>query len=560
MDTGYEPSRVHRLVRHTLESIDRLDAIGSSDPVATDALRTVRLARANLEDHWMPALRDIERSAPMVRWRRSRLGTLGLRPLAARGESLPDHLRPGGLAAATIPTKRREELLGQLDWLERRALSGHIGPGAPTTPVLAELAADLATWVRRDDRFAAELVALSTSNMIVGRLLSEARFPPSFASRVVMQMAVPHGPETGVDHDRYAMSLSIALDSLVDDAHACLDLLLDERTTFALASWEDLDPAMLGRFVTSGLLGAVQNDPSRLADGYQVLQFLTAATNQPLDGGVSAGMAIGVSSSLHPYLATLAPAIRGEGDDPVVVRRVTPEVELGTYDQLVELFGALVRVPPAQGHIGRALEVFATEVFETIGGEAPHRVEVGYVVNVADLIGDARQNEQCELMLVAAADEARNHQLGNILGSASNVLMLAGGSGATARAAVSLALETVTAWGAPATPRQIPGAEPALNPYDVITVAAITTVATDRRARRSAGLDSVSPTQWGDVARLLDGINRAVDPHDRTDRVQRLDDWVDSEVPALSAYLYELRKTPGLHALREGDEERCPDE
>ncbi len=559
MDAGYDPGRVHALLRYTLEAIDRLDALASADPVAADALRTVRLTRANLEDHWMPALRDIERRAPMVRWRRSHLGSLGLRSLPALGEALPDHLRPGPVVAVASTAARRKELLGRLDWLERTAVNGDTEPGAPTAQELADLADDVAFWVQRDDAFATEIVELSTTNMTVARLLGSGSFPSTFSSRIVREMAVPNGPDSGVDRDRYAASLGVALDSLVDDPEACLELLLDPQTAYSLAAWDLLPPGPLGSFVASGLLTAVERDAERLVDGYEVVQFLTAATNGPLDDGMSPGMAIGVATALTVYIDTLAPAIHAEGDAPVTVRRVSPEVELGTYDDVVDLFGALVRVPEAAGQLGRALATYTTGVFERIGGDAPSRKEVGHVVEFADLLRDARRNEQGELLLTAAADEARNRQLGNLVGSGTNVLLLAGGVGATARAAVNLAFDTVASRLAPVTPGEVPQVRNVLDPFDLITVAAITAMQRDPTTRHVAGLDSVTQSQWDEVDRRLDELDRANGPRSRTDAAQRLYEWIDDEVPALSTYLFELHKAPGLHDLRESDDDADPD-
>ncbi len=123
MDAGYEPGRLMQLLHRTVEAIDTLSDLTSSDPAATEAIRTIRLTRRNLEDHWMPALRDIEHSDTMVRWRASRLRTFGFRHLGALGEPLPDHLQPSGTAAVPIPVERRNELLGRLDFLERKAMT-----------------------------------------------------------------------------------------------------------------------------------------------------------------------------------------------------------------------------------------------------------------------------------------------------------------------------------------------------------------------------------------------------------------------------------------------------
>jgi hypothetical protein len=161
--------------------------------------------------------------------------------------------------------------------------------------------------------------------------------------------------------------------------------------------------------------------------------------------------------------------------------------------------------------------------------------------------------------LVAAADEARHRQLGNLVGSAANVMLLAGGVGATARAAVNLAFDTVAERLAPATPDEVPPARNVLEPFDLITVAAITAAERDPTARRVAGLGSVTSRQWDEVARRLDDVDRATGPGSRTDAAQRLYEWIDDDVPALSAYLFELHKAPGLHDLRESADDTKPD-
>ncbi len=68
MHTAYDPDRVRQLSMRTAMAIDALSMIGSTDPAAADALRTVRLLRRNLEDLWMPLLRQIEASRAMISW------------------------------------------------------------------------------------------------------------------------------------------------------------------------------------------------------------------------------------------------------------------------------------------------------------------------------------------------------------------------------------------------------------------------------------------------------------------------------------------------------------
>ncbi len=559
MDAGYEPGRVVQLTRRTLEAIDTLADLASTDPAAAEAIRTVRLTRSNLEDHWMPALRDIEGSDAMVRWRASRLGTFGLRSVSALGDSLPDHLRPGGVAALSIPVDTRHDLLRRLDLVERKAVNadadrtaGADPTGVPTKTELRALGRDLAYWVLRDDRFADELSELATSNLLIGQLLGETKFSSSFASSVVRRMAKPNGPDTSVDRDRYAESLSSALASLTDDPAACLDLLLDQPTAYALASWQSLDTAMLADFVVSGLHVAVEAAPDRLRDGYEVLRFLTRAANGPLDGGMSAGMAVGVASSLAGYIDTLAPAIEQEGETPVVIRAVSPSLELGTYDDLVDLFGAVVRVPDAQPALGTVLAAYTFETFERVGGEATTRPDVTHLAEFADLIGDASRTEQAELVMAAAVEEARRRQLSGLIGFGTNVALLAGGAGSVARAIAGQAVKLASNWRDQADPERLAEGHIPAQTYDLITLAAVAVAASDPSVRRNASLDDVTAAQWTEAKRQVATIEQLDDPHERMLAVGDLDYWIETSVPALATYLLELRKTPGMAELKEG--------
>jgi hypothetical protein len=324
----------------------------------------------------MPALRDIERSDAMVRWRSNRLGSARFRSLSVGITSLPDHLASGTPAVVTMSAQRRRALLAELDWLERRALSDDVAGSAPTEDELATLGRRLAAWIRHDDTFAERLVELSRVEH-AGRPAARRSEVPAVVRRCGR---TADGGTQRARHRRRPRSVCGVAEhrtvELADDPTACLDLLLDEPTAYALASWQALDTAMLADFVVSGLYGAVVIDPARLDDGYGVLQLLTRAANGPLDGGMSAGMALGVSTSLAGYIETLAPGVRQEGPTPVIVRAVDPPLELGTYDDLVDLFGSLLRVPEAQAALGTVLAAYTFETFERIGAmlsDAPTR-------------------------------------------------------------------------------------------------------------------------------------------------------------------------------------------
>ncbi len=426
----------------------------------------------------------------------------------------------------------------------------------PTERDLAGLGRQLASWVRRDSEFAEELVELSASNPLIGELLGKADFPGWFAGDVVRRMALPNGPEIGTVTDtgyhRYAASLDTALASMTDDAAACLDVLLDQHATHALASWHSLDASVLSDFVVSGLYEAVEADPTRLADGHRALGLLPRSSNGALETGMNAGMALGVAASLSGYLDTLAPAIEQEGATPVVIRAVDPPVEMGTYDELVDLFGAVIRVPEAQPAIGTAMAAYAFDTFERVGGHATSRPDVTHLADFADLIGDATRNEQAELVMRAAAEESRHRQFGGLIGSLSNALLLAGGATAVARTLAGQALRMAADWRAAGEPQRVADGQIPAHTYDLITVAAVSVAADDPSMRSNAGLDDVTDAQWAEARRQLDAIEQLDDPRERMLAVGGLDHWITTTVPALSTYLLELRKMPGMDELKEG--------
>ncbi len=557
MDTGYDPDRVHSLLRRTLESIDALDALASADPVAGDALRSVRLTRANLEDHWMPALRDIERSAPMVRWRRSQLGTFGLRSLSDLAESLPDHLRPGGSGTITIPAHRRDDLLGRLDLLDRKAIAADDGqerkamngpkwPGAPTTHDIADLADDVAYWVRRDDAFATELVELSTSNLTVAMLLGAASFPSAFGARVVQRMAAPNGPDTGVDRHHYAESLSVALDSLIDDPDACLDLLLDGPTIYALAAWDELDPTRLSNFVASGLMDSVLADATRVADGFEVVRTLTLASNGPLDDGMSAGMARGVALSMPVYFPRLSGGVFQTGGEPV---RITDYgLTLGTYDEIANLFGSVMRDDDAAGALGVALGAFTDQQLTREGLDLTTNGALTDVIHLSLLLDHGARSEQAQLIVEASAERARRDGLAGLLGTGASLALTAAGVGAAWRGAAALAIRTVTDAIDEVEPEQLAGASIASRQYQQIWMSAMANALDRPETLRAANRDPAIGAQVAEFRRRLDEIEACDDPLLRSELVIDLRSAAEGTV--VDEYMDDVTASQGLPTIR----------
>ena len=536
METAYDLALVRALGHRTTEAIEEIRSIRSDDPVAAEAMRTLKLTRRNLEDIWMPAIRGIERSDAMLSW-------------------VDAHLDPGSSIGVRVPSVGAQcdwtplspltddQLIDRLRWADRH------GAGFD----LDTLAHEMAIRVERDPSFGDRLVALAPTTPSIASLAARADFPAPFLAGIVTAMMWPHGPQTTADLDGFAAALSTALAALVDDPGACLDLLLDPAVLFGLASWERLDPDVVTEFTLSALHSAVVEDRTRLGDGYRVLQTLTTITNGPLDHGIEPGLALGVAGSMAGYIETLAPAIRLEDSYPVLVvdEQQGIEIELGTYDDLVDLFGALLRDGPAQAALGAVLGAYTTTIVTELGGDITIRPGLEYVTRFADLVGDASRAEQAELVVEAAAEQARRRQLGAVIGFGVTAALALGGAGSLAREVTSRAMALATEFAGRVGVGEIRGGRIPAFTYDLITVEALRVVSTDRGERRRAGLSSVSRSDWQEISSRLDRID-AADESARTADVLRLDRWIETEVPVLAGYLNRIRSVPGMDELTEG--------
>jgi hypothetical protein len=543
VEVGYDRDRIRALSRHTRDAIAGTFEVRSSDPAAADALRAVRLLRQNLEDHWMPALLDIERSEAMVSWNRAR---------QLVGDGRPPGSGPLAECGWTpLSGLRDDDLLGQVTWWDRQRPTGFDAPPTRFEERLDTLATELALRVARDAHFADRLVSLAATHPLIGSLTGRARFPAGFTSRVVTAMVRP-GPVATADVDHYAEALSVALTALVSDPAACLDLLLDPVVLHGIASSSRLDPEAVYEFVLSGLHTSVLAEPGRLVDGYRVLAQLTALANGPLDGSIHPGLALGVAGSMVGYVDTLAPAIRQEGTYPVLVAGDGFEIELGTYDEVVDLFGVVLRDAEAQAALGIVLAGYVTAVVTRNGAAIVEGPGLQYVSRFADLIADATLTERAELVMDAAAEEARRRQIGGMIGFGLTMASALVGAESPARAVVSRAVTMATNAIAHVDPAEMPDARIPSTTYDLVTVVALGVVTADRSERSRAGLDAIDGTDWDEVARRLAEIDSEDDPDEHTRKILRLDHWIEAEVPPLAAYLVRIRSAPGMDELTEG--------
>ena len=546
MDTGYDPHRLRELSHRTIDAIEGLRSIRSDDPAAAEALRAIRLTRRNLEDLWMPAILQIIRSDAMVSWTEARLDHpmgwwTGGRPLSAA--PVPGLLRTPDVCQWTaLSALTDDDLIGYVAWADR------LPPNAIDLDVLAR---ELALRVAGDPGFADRLIALASTTTLVGNLTGRAAFPATFLAGVVTAMMWPHGPQSTVDLDGYAASLSTALSGLLAEPAACLDLLLDPAVLYGIASWERLDTDIVTEFVLAGLYDAVEADPGRLADGYRVLATLTTIANGPLDHGITPGMAVGVAGSMAGYIPTLALVLGFETTIRSVVTVDGAEIDLGTYDELVGLFGVVLREPTAQAAIGPAMSAYTTQTVTDLGAGVGTLTGVEHVADFADLLVDATRTEGATLMAEAVAEEGRRRRLGGALGFGLSTVAGAFGGGPAVRSVVATAVRVGTEFVADVEPDTMPEGLFGPTTHNLITMTAVSVVVGDARVRRELGMESISPRQLDEMARRLEEIDDETDLDARVTKVRSFERWITAEVPLLDAHLNSIRKMPGMDALKE---------
>ncbi|MBG7603134.1 MAG: hypothetical protein IZT58_00700 [Actinobacteria bacterium] len=560
MEIGYDPNRIRTLSRQTTASIHSLGALRSSDQAAADALRAAKLMRRNLEELWMPLLREIEHSDAMVSWLRTALEAirasgartaqwLTLDDAGKADKHVADNAQPRAVFSELSDTE-------MLSWLE---FAGNdtfpwLDHDGQSSSALRGFSEDLAVRVNADDSFAERLLTLAPSTQLIALATGEATFPAAFTRDVIIAMLGSVPWFSGLDALADAHGVQVAMSALLDDPAKCLDVLADTEALFALARWPLLDTTTLQEFTTAGLYEAVRIDVGRLGDGYEVLSELTRLANGPLDGGMQAGIARGVAIAMTGYIDTLAPAVRHEGSNPVLVidEEYNVEIDLGTYDEVVDLFGAIMRDAPAQAALGTALGSYTYTVVDELGENITRHLGLDRVTRFADLLGDAARAEQAELVMAAAAAEAFREQLGGAARFGIDAGLTASGVGLIARGLASRATKIAVDWAAQVDPGEMPDHSIPSQTYDLITVAAVALVTEKPSLRASLRLGKIDDDSWDEVDEQLTAIEKSANPRERQRNISILNRYIEDELPALGGYMREVRNIEGLDELTEG--------
>jgi hypothetical protein len=293
-------------------------------------------------------------------------------------------------------------------------------------------------------------------------------------------------------------------------------------------------------------MDSVLADAARLADGFEVVRHLTLAANGPLDSGLSAGMARGVALSMPVYFPLLSSGVHQTGAKPV--RISTYELTLGTYDEVARLFGAVMRDDEAAGALGISLGTFTDGELTREGSDLTTAGSLTDVVNLSVLLDQAARSEQAQVIMEAAAEQARRDQLAGWFSTGTNIALLASGVGAAWRSAASVAIRTVTGAIDDVDPARLAGASIASRQYEQIWLSAMANALDRPETLSAAQRDPDVRKQVDEFRRRLDEVEQCDDPFARSELVSDLRSA--SEGTIVDDYMDQVTTTHGLETIR----------
>lgn len=541
MEASYDPERVRALAERTLDAIAAFDTVRSTDPAAAGAMRAARLARRNLEDLWMPAIREIERSDAMV-------SPIGADPNAPDGWRRPPRPHRAPLRDLTD-----DELLDLVDVIDRLLADEPPGGeridtyGVDTLPAkydLTVLAAELADRVRADPAFRRRLLEHAPRTVVIGRLVGRARFPVGFVADLVVALTGPMSARGSLHPTEYGRSLGEALDVLADHPAVALRVLLDDAVLRHLATTRHVDTRSLATFANSALTLAATHRP---ADGYRVLTRLTGTDH------LNAGFSLGLAGSLDTFLDTLAPAI-ARRDQHVVIAGVAGDPDIGSYSEVRSIFGEILRHPDAAVALGASLGNYTDRVVDRLGDDLGADGTLTTLAQLVAMIDEAATTEQAQLTIEAGVAEASRRRVGAAVGAGATIVLTATGVGAAARGLVAGFIGLGTDVLARIEPERLAGASIGGRLHHQISTSALRAALTRPEILSGSTGRDHTDDEVAEFRRRLDEIEDcdrqdACRPGDAADALSVLEQDMGDDSRAIR-FLDRLRTGSGLDSLR----------
>ncbi|MGA9276313.1 hypothetical protein [Ilumatobacter sp.] len=387
MIVGYDPHRVSVLVRETRAALDDLASIDSSDPAASDAIATVRQMRTMLADGLLTAVRSIEAADPLVR--------AGDRPMPAGSNWYADWLT--GAVSNPYRALSDDELLDEFERLERDVpYDDDFRPDMdhPFWDRFEFLAAELAVRVSIDADLVNRVAERASESFLIPIAVSFAGFEPELVARMLRD--VTRSPSAMVDllSNYQAYGADVMLDFLARHPHAALDA-VDLTMLTELMAWPTIDSDRVGRFLHAAMAVPFR-DAARLDDAFVVLQHLvTLANRRAYETGFPTDLSPTITRIVLEYVPFFITSLPGYS---VVHLKdfdfVDAETPLGTYPEVLDLFGALMRDPTSLDILLASIPTFAVI---GAGDNGPLGITPNDVADYVDTLRKSALNEQLEV-------------------------------------------------------------------------------------------------------------------------------------------------------------------
>ena len=127
--------------------------------------------------------------------------------------------------------------------------------------------------------------------------------------------------------------------------------------------------------------------------------------------------------------------------------------ELGTYEEVRDLVGAIGRDEQAQAAIGVTLGAYVNSIVDELGVDIASRSGIEHVAQFADLVGDAVSAEQAEMVAAAAASSSQRRVLADAVGFGVSATATTTGGGPVVDFAVNQLVRASAPTGSPPSTR-----------------------------------------------------------------------------------------------------------
>ena len=401
---GYDPDRVAELEFAARSALEHLDRIVSADPAASAALDATRRLGAVLSAALAPAIASLRVSDPLGRAAPRRAGVAGL-------DWYADWVR------STIETARRtngdDELLAELERLEL-----DVPYDDEFQPDLADpfwhdfrgLAIELAVRAEADEGFAQRLVDRAAGSFLIPIAVRFARFDPEVVAGMLREVARSPSAVDDLLSAYQAFGADCVLSTLIEFPAVALEVLATSGSALLkeLIEWPFLDPDVVDGFLDAAMSVPFSHE-SRLGDAHAVLQHLVTLANRKLhETGFPDPISPTIAKIVVQYLPFFVTSLNGHGDVHLKDFDFRDAgVRLGSYEEVLDLFGALLRDPASLDIVLASVPGIA---LIGAGDNGPLGITPDDMADLVAAINRAALNEQLEERLKTARAE-RNARL-----------------------------------------------------------------------------------------------------------------------------------------------------